>query len=134
MDSNHKLGLLVAYYLSRFDKEAYKNLEYGSQFETHRIIGELLAVNPHTIKNWRYEFDPLHGHRVGWYQRPMNRSRIAVVQALQHLNETEIREVVTDILSGRINNYEEAKETILSVITVDDEKKEDENFILRADR
>ena len=65
MENNHKLGLYVSYYLSRFDKEAYQNLGYGKQVPTHKKIGELLEINFHTIRNWRDQFDPLHGHKLG---------------------------------------------------------------------
>src|SRR5260221_11191835 len=102
MENNHKLGLYVSYYLSRFDKEAYSNLGLGNQEETHNKIGQLLSIKPHTVKNWRDEFDPLFGHRAGWYQRPMNPSRIRVVQALDDLNEAQIRGIVNDILSSKI--------------------------------
>ncbi len=64
MEANHKLGLFVSYYLSRFDEEASKYLAYGNQLETHTRIGELLYINPHTVKNWRDEFDPLFEHRA----------------------------------------------------------------------
>jgi hypothetical protein len=79
MEDNHKLGLFVSYYLSRFNTTAYQNLGFGNQGETHIKIGQLMNINPHTIKNWRDEFDPVHGHRVGWYQRKMNPSRVNVL-------------------------------------------------------
>jgi len=94
MEDNHKLGLYVSYYLSRFDDEAYQNLGFGKQLETHNKIGELLSVNSHTVKNWRDEFDPLFGHRADWYQRPMIPSRLNVSQALELLDEFNARNIV----------------------------------------
>jgi len=51
MENNHKLALYVSYYLSRFDKIAYERLGFGKQQLTHKRIGEILGVNPHTIQN-----------------------------------------------------------------------------------
>lgn len=132
MENNHKLGLFVSYYLSRFDEEAYQNLGFGNHEETHNKIGELLSVNPHTVKNWRDEFDPLFGPRVGWYQRPMSPSRIRVVLALENLDEAQIREIVKDIISGSIQNEEDELEQLLNIVKTDDSKKRTSKFILRA--
>lgn len=132
MENNHKLGLYVSYYLARFDKAAYGNLGYGNKLETHKKIGELLSVNSNTVQNWRDEFDPLFEHRAGWYQRPMSPSRVSVVQALEDLNEPQIREIVLDILSGRIQDNEEELEQLLKVVTTDDRKKRNSKFILRG--
>jgi hypothetical protein len=132
MESNHKLGLFVSYYLARFDVEAYQNLGYGNQSETHEKIGNYLSVNPHTVKNWRDEFDPLFGHRAGWYQRPMSPSRVRVVQALESLDEPQVLEIVKDILLGKVNNDEEELRQLLNVVTVDDNKEKDFKFVLRA--
>lgn len=132
MDNNNKLGLYVSYYLSRFDDEAYKNLGYGNQVETHSAIGEILSINPYTIKNWRDEFDPLFGHRAGWYQRPMIPSRLRIVQALENLDEPHIRDLVRDILAGRIQNEEDQLEQLLNIVISDDNKSKTSRFILRS--
>lgn len=132
MNPNHKLGLYVSYYLARFDKEAYQKLGFGNQVETHNKIGGLLAVKPSNVQNWRDEFDPLFGHRVGWYQRPMSPSRIRVVQALENLDEPQVREIVKDILSGKIQNDIDEYEQLLNIATTDDNNKRTSKFILRA--
>lgn len=129
MENNHKLGLYVSYYLARFDKKAYEKLGFGNQVETHRRIGELLSVNPHSVQNWRDEFDPLFGHRAGWYQRPMIPSRVQVVQALEELDEPQILEIVRDILSSeKKDEFEE----LLKVVTTNDQKKGNSKYILRG--
>lgn len=132
MENNHKLGLYISYYLSRFDKEAYKNLGYGKQVLTHQKIGELLNVNPHTIQNWRDQFDPLHGHRKGWYQREITQSRINVAKALEDLNEAQVRGIVNDILSGKIQEDSLEEAQLLSIATDDSNDKSKRKFILRA--
>lgn len=132
MENNHKLGLYVSYYLSRFDKEAYNNLGLGNQSETHNKIGELLSVKPHTVKNWRDEFDPLFGHRAGWHQRPMNPSRIRVAQALENLDEIQVRGIAEDILSGKILEEPEEEQQLLSIATEVTNKKATHKFIPRG--
>jgi hypothetical protein len=121
MDNYHKLALYVAYYLSRFNEEAYKNLGFQTMKEAHHKIGEILKTNPHTIKHMRDQFDPLHNHRVGWYQTPLSPSRAKVVMALQELSEIQIRELVTDILLGNASDVE--METLLSIATVIEENR-----------
>jgi len=102
MEESHRLGLYVSYYLSRFNETAYDNLGYGNMLETHERIGKILSVPANTVKNWRDEFDPLFGHRAGWYQRPMNPSRVKVAESLEELDEISIRAIVKDILTGHI--------------------------------
>jgi len=131
MENDHKLGLYVSYYLARFDSEGYQKLGFGNQIETHTKIGDLLSVNPHTVKNWRDEFDPMFGHRAGWYQRPMSPSRVKVLQALENLDEPQIRAIVKDILSGKLKNEPEENELLLSIVS-DDNEHSNKKFILRA--
>jgi hypothetical protein len=131
MENNHKLGLYVSYYLARFDSEAYQKLGFGNQIETHTKIGDLLSVNPHTVKNWRDEFDPIFGHRAGWYQRPMSPSRVKVVQALENLEEPQIRAIIKDILYGKLKNEPEESELLLNIVS-DDKEYSSKKFILRA--
>lgn len=132
MEHKHKLGLYVSYYLSRFDKVAYENLGFGNQVETHAKIGELLSVNPQTVKNWRDEFDPLFGYRAGWHQRPMSPSRVRVVQALEGLDEQQVYEIVKDILFKNLNSDSDELEQLLNIVSTDDQIKKNTSFILRA--
>lgn len=132
MENNHKLGLYVSYYLARFNEIAYQNLGFGNQKETHKRIGDLLSVKPQTVQNWRDEFDPLFGHRAGWYQRSMSISRIRVVQALEDLDELQIREIVLDILLGHIQNDNNVLEQLLNIASTDESKNKISKFILRA--
>jgi len=132
MENNHKLGLYVSYYLARFDKQAYQNLEFGNQLATHIKIGELLSVNPHTVKNWRDEFDPLFGHRAGWYQRPMNPSRIRVAQALENLDEIQVRSIVNDILTGKTQEEPDEEQQLLSIASDETKSRRPRPFIVRA--
>ena len=98
---NYSLALIVAYYLSKFDKFAYKELGFGTITTTHKEVGNILGVNPNSVRNMRDEFDPLHDNlRVGWHQRPRPPSRAKVVEAFQALSEEELRDVVLEILTN----------------------------------
>ena len=101
MKESHTLALIVANYLSKYDKEAYKDLGFSTSSDAHKQIGRALGVNPNSIKNMRDEFDPLHDNpRVGWYQRPLRPSRAKVVESFQDLGEEELRDVVLEILTN----------------------------------
>ncbi|MDE3235482.1 MAG: DUF3883 domain-containing protein [Bacteroidota bacterium] len=132
MEPTHKLTLYISYYLSRFNNEALDNLGYTTWNNAFEDIGKRLNVKPHSVKNWRDEFDPLFGHRAGWYQRPMSPSRVKVVQALEDLNESQIRGIATDILTGKIKSDPEEVEQLLSIVTDDTKDKIPRKFILRA--
>ena len=132
MENNHKLTLYISYYLARFNNEALTNLNYTTWNNAFEDIGKKLNVKPHSVKNWRDEFDPLFGHRAGWYQRPMSPSRVKVVRALEDLSESQIRGIVNDILSSKIREEPEYEEQLLSIITDDTKDKIKGKFILRA--
>lgn len=96
MNKNRILGMICSYYLSRFDEVAYKRLGYSTQAKAHIALGESLRFPPKSIKNWRDEFDPIHpNRRQGWHMRPMAPSRVRVIEALSHLSEEELYEIVS---------------------------------------
>src|SRR5690554_888877 len=131
MEENHKLTLYVSYYLSRFNEEGLSNLGYSTWNDAFDDIAEKLNVKKHSVKNWRDEFDPIHGHRAGWYQRPMSPSRVRVVRALEGLEEEEIRSLVVDILNNSIKQDTDNLEELLKVVS-DGDKKGNSSFILRG--
>lgn len=95
MKRSHILGMVCGYFLSRFDRDAYDNLGFGNQDETHAGIGRLLGVPAASVKNWRDEFDPVHdNHRRGWGRRPMYPSRTRAIEALEGLDEYELLDLV----------------------------------------
>lgn len=132
MERNHVLCLYVSYYLSRFNEVAYDALGYGNMNETHIKIGEILETNPHTVKNMRDQSDPLHEFRAGWYQKPLSPSRVKVVQALQDLDEIQIRKFVLDILSGKVSQEPDLEEQLISIASEEKFSKTKSKFILRA--
>jgi hypothetical protein len=48
---SHSMTLIVAYYLSKFDKSAYEELGFGTITATHKEVGNILGVNPNSFKN-----------------------------------------------------------------------------------
>lgn len=132
MEDSHKLGLYVAYYLSRFSKTAYENLGFGNMYISHQKIGEILSVPANTVRNWRDEFDPLFGHRAGWYQRPMTQSRIRVVEALKDLDEISVRAIVLDILNQNAQTKEYEIEQLVQIVSDKEPDFETGKFILRG--
>ena len=132
MEINHKLTLYVAYYLARFDKVALENLGYKNWESSFLDISTKLDVKKHSVRNWRDEFDPLFGYRAGWYQRPMSPSRTNVALALENLDEPEIRAIVEDILSGKIQSDTENLNHLLSIADENSDKDKNSSFILRG--
>ena len=98
MKSSNQLALIVAYYLSRGDRQAYKNLGYPSFSEAIKEIGKILGVKVNTIKNMRDEFDPYHdNNRVGWL-RELRGSRMKVLKSFQETDDDALLEIVKGIL------------------------------------
>lgn len=58
-------------------------------------------------KIMRDSFDPYCSQvRVGWYQRPILRSRANVIQAYDELSEAAMAEIVRDLMNGRTEAIE----------------------------
>lgn len=132
MDKSHKLALYVAYYLSRFDLIAYRSLGFENRSKAHHKLGKLLKVKPATLKNMRDEFDPIHGHRAGWYQRPMSPTRVRIVEALEELSQEEIFEIVTIIIGGISYQENEELDILANIIPTNDEKDSKRAFSTRG--
>jgi uncharacterized protein DUF3883 len=132
MENNHKLAMYVAYYLSRYNEMGLSNLGYNSWNNAFEDVAKKLNVKRHSVKNWRDEFDPLFGHRVGWYQRPMIPSRVKVAFAFENLNEEQIRGIVNDILSGKINDAPDEEVQLLSIVTDNSKEKNKKEFVSRG--
>lgn len=132
MENNHKLTLYIAYYLARFDKVALENLGYKNWESCFSDISIKLNVKKHSVRNWRDEFDPLFEHRAGWYQRPMSPSRTYVALALKSLDEPEIRVIIEDILSGKIQSDTKNLNHLLSIANENLDEGKSSLFILRG--
>ena len=99
MKKENELALIVTYYISKFDKKAYQRLKLGGSTATHKAIGEILGVNPNTIRNMRDAFDSIHDNpRKGWHQRVLPPSRQGIVERFQKYLENEMFNTVQNIL------------------------------------
>lgn len=99
MKQEHSQALIIAYYLSKFDDLAYRNLGFERKTRAHHELGRILGINPNSVKNMRDEFDSVHdNNRSGWHQRPLRPSRVRVLNAFQELPEEELRQVVLQII------------------------------------
>ena len=97
---NREQAIVVSYYLSRFNNEAVKNLGYKTWEAAFEDLSEKLQINKHTIKNWRDEFDPFHGHRAGWYQRQPRKTISNIISQFEQLEEFDIRQIAVEIING----------------------------------
>ena len=100
MTEAHKRALILAYYLSRFDRKGVRALGYESFDDAFQKMGVALDVKPSTIKHMRDSFDPYCSQvRVGWYQRKILPSRANVIQAYDAVSEQAMAEIVREILT-----------------------------------
>jgi hypothetical protein len=130
MKSN-SLAILIAYYLSRFDKQGLKNLGFETESSAFDSISKILGVKKNYIKFRRDEFDPVHPWRKGW-QRPMANRIVRTIQAFQDMNESELRDIVLNILSDPKYPDSEEGEQIKLVLTQKKRSLQNRNFILRG--
>lgn len=132
MSPENSKALIVAYFLSRFDRDGLQRLGYKTFQDAFEAIGERLGVKPKTISNMRDEFDPYHyNSRKGWHQRPLSPSRVRVLESFQHMDFSEIFEIVKEIIGN--SDFEATKlgrecSLILQNEQVDDSNSSDDNF------
>jgi len=132
MTDNNKLALIVAYYLSRFDRDAYINLGYSSFRQAIIEIGKILNVKPNTVKNMRDEFDPYHSNRrIGW-QRDLRGSRVKVLRAFQNTDEETLLEIIKEILFNKDFNETGERVDIELIFTDKTTLKKSSTPILRG--
>lgn len=131
MKKENELALVIAFYLSKYDRAGLKNLGYVNFNEAYRDIENKIGVKATSVKNRRDEFDPIHDNeRVGWYQRPMSPSRVRIVEQFSSMSEPTLRGIVLDI----INKKGDVSEVIPEVLKEASEKKYEKKgkFILRG--
>lgn len=117
MKQQNVLALIIAYYLSKFDQEAYSNLGYSSMNQAHVDIGRKLGVNPNSVRNMRDEFDSIHNNpRAGFSQRELRPSRLKVVNTFQDLSELGLRKIIVSILENKSLIDTETFEVIITQI------------------
>lgn len=102
MKKENELGLIIAYYLSRFSDPGCNAIGYKNFAQASKGVGKILGIKTNTIKNMRDEFDPYHENkRAGWYQRDLRESRKKVLQSFQDQDEPTLRQLVLEILNNK---------------------------------
>jgi hypothetical protein len=121
MDDPNALALFVAYYISRFDEEAYRRLGFETKKAAHESIARRLGVKASTVKNMRDEFDPIHDNpRKGWHKRPLRPSRQKVVEMVGELDERTLYEIVRDILEdASFRGADDVRDIVREIIEAD---------------
>ena len=107
-DCNSPYAYIVAYYLSRFDRDVYQKLGFGNMTDTHEKIGSLLGIPANTIKNFRDAFDPYHeNRRRGWWQRELWRFEKEIYEGFKEYSEEELYVLVSQILATPKLDFEQ---------------------------
>lgn len=130
MNPNH-LAIIIAFYLSKFNKQALANLGFKNDSEAFEATARILGIKKNYIKFRRDEFDPVHPWRKGW-QRPMDNRIVRAIEALENLNEIDLREIVQGILSDPEYRNSEDVERVTALFSDDKKVKEKRKFILRG--
>lgn len=126
------LAIIVAFYLSKYGKQGLKNLGFKNDEDAFETTAKVLAIKKNYVKFRRDEFDPIHPWRKGW-QRPMDNRIIKSIEALQDLEEPDLRDIVQGILHDE--NYRKS-EDVKQITSLFSEDKKGEvaigKFVLRA--
>lgn len=126
------LAIIIAFYLSKYDKQGLKNLGFKNDAEAFENISRILGVKKNYIKFRRDEFDPIHPWRKGW-RRPMDKRIIKSIEALQDLEEGDLREIINGILYNEQYRTSEEVKQITTLFSVDrKEKVAVGKFVLRS--
>ncbi|WP_404453977.1 DUF3883 domain-containing protein [Virgibacillus necropolis] len=112
MNSNRNKVLVIAYYLSKYNRRALLNLNYNTFKDAYDEASNKLGFKPNTIKNRRDDFDSIHDNgRSGWYQKELPKRSLEIVNILKNLSEDALTEIVKDILSS-----DKSKNNIINLI------------------
>jgi hypothetical protein len=128
----NQLAMIIAFYLSRYDKEGVRSIGFKNASEAFQQIAEILGIKKNYIKFRRDEFDPIHPWRKGW-QRPMDNRIVKAIEALQDLSEIELRTIVQRILTDK--EYHNSEDIIKITSVIGEEEKGQKGkgvFILRG--
>jgi len=92
---------ILAFYLSKFDMEAIRQLEYSSRKEAFQELSLLFGRNDNYLKLRRDEYDVLTGsHRNGWRNRAPAKSVLAINEYLQQFAFDELTALVQSLIEN----------------------------------
>ncbi|WMI82451.1 AAA family ATPase [Anaerotignum sp. MB30-C6] len=102
MDANNKIALIIGYYFSRFNAEAFEAIGYETQKDAFEAISKILKVNSNSIRNMRDEFDPYFDNgRVGFKQKKLSPSRQSVLNKFASFTFEEMTTLVQKFLESK---------------------------------
>lgn len=108
-------AIIVAYAMSRLDRDFLAKLGFRTWKAAFEATGAKLRRKPASMKNLRDEFDPVHGNaRAGWDMRPMRPNRQRVLGEFCTVSDAALLEVVHRILGGDPEVRAEITEPILA--------------------
>lgn len=116
--------LVLSFYLSKYgsksEPKAYQQLGFRNASEAFVGIAEKLRIRKNTVKNYCDTFDPLHGHRLGWHQKPLQPRFKKIADVLKLIAEEELTDVCKKILSNETYRESEAYLSDLNIQNSDD--------------
>ncbi len=92
-------AIIVAYAMSRLNDVFLARFRFKSWRSAFASASSSLGVPAASMKNLRDEFDPLHGFRKGWHQRPMRPNRQRVLSEFSEVSDDALLEVVDRLLA-----------------------------------
>ncbi|MCW8897989.1 MAG: DUF3883 domain-containing protein [Flavobacteriales bacterium] len=97
-------AILTGLFLSKYNEEALKILDFNSFNEAFNVLGISLSIKPSSIKNYRDEFDPYFPNkRKGWHKRPMRDNCYKLYNSFKDLDFTTFSDLIKSFF---IDNYE----------------------------
>lgn len=116
--------LVLTFYLSKFGSKsnpaAYHSLGFKNATDAFSGIADILRISKNTVKNYCDTFDPLHEHRQGWHQKPLQPRFKYISDALGSIEENTLCRVSKEILSNVSYRESEAYLTDLNIHHSDD--------------
>jgi len=116
--------LVLSFYLSKFgsktEPKAYQYLNFKNASEAFIGIAEKLSIRKNTVKNYCDTFDPLHDHRQGWHQKPLQPRFKNIADALKDVAEEDLGNVCKKILADDTYRESESYLTDLNIQNSDD--------------
>src|ERR1051325_10197435 len=80
-------ALVVAYAMSRLDGVYLASRGAHTWKQAFSEAAGALSVRATSLNNLRDEYDPIFGHRKGWYQRAMRPDRLRVMGDLAEVTD-----------------------------------------------
>lgn len=98
-DSNRKISI-IAYYLSKFDKDAVETLGYGTYSETFEKISKRFGKTNNYMRLRRDEFDAIVStKRQGWNKRAPTPSVLLMHNDLKNFSFDELTGIVKNLIA-----------------------------------